>query len=134
MLDWSKDYETGIPLVDTQHKVLFENINKLENLVGNKAVTRPEVDRLVQFLATYAANHFTFEERCMQRYHCPAHKVNEAAHAKFLEVFGAWKVEYDRLGPTAALLQQLHATTSAWIRQHILKVDIQLRAVATAAV
>ena len=50
MLQWSSQYETGVPLVDTQHKVLFEQINKLEQLTQEPQIHPADVDRLIHFL------------------------------------------------------------------------------------
>lgn len=129
MLQWSSQYETGVQLVDTQHKVLFEHINKLEAMTHSAHIPAGDVDRLVHFLEGYVVNHFKFEEQCMNRYHCPSHEENIQAHAAFLAAFGKLKAEYQVQGPTAAFLQKLHSAASSWIHQHILKVDIRLKTV-----
>lgn len=132
MLQWSSQLETGVPLVDTQHKVLIEHINKLEAMTRDPSTHQGDVDRLLQFLESYVANHFRFEEQCMHRYHCPSHEENIRAHAAFLEAFGKLKHEYQIVGPTHAFLQKLYSTASSWIQQHILRIDIQLKRVVPA--
>jgi hemerythrin len=129
MLTWNSQYETGVPLVDTQHKVLFEHINKLEAMTHEPEIHAGDVDRLVHFLEGYVVNHFKFEEQCMNRYHCPNHEENAKAHAAFLDAFGKLKTEYQAQGPTGAFLKKLHRAASDWIHQHILRVDIRLKMV-----
>lgn len=129
MLQWSSQYETGVPLVDTQHKVLFEHINKLEQMTREPQIHPGDVDRLIHFLESYVVGHFKFEEQCMNRYHCPTHDENIKAHAAFLDAFGKLKAEYKVQGPTAAFLNKLYGAASSWIHNHILKVDIRLKAV-----
>jgi len=130
MLTWSKQYETGVALVDTQHKVLFDHINKLEEIAQSKEVRIGDLDRLVRFLESYVISHFSFEESCMKRFHCPAHEENTRAHAQFLEAFGKLKAEYQTLGPTHAFVTKLHSAASNWIRSHILNVDTKLKSAA----
>jgi len=130
MLQWSSLYETGVPLVDAQHKVLFENINKLEEMTRQSEIHPRDVDRLVAFLEGYVVNHFNFEEQCMKRYHCPAHEENKRAHAQFLDAFGKLKAEYLVQGPTHAFLTKLNGAASNWIHNHILKIDMKMKGVA----
>lgn len=125
-------YETGVPLVDTQHRVLIEHINKLEQFTRNPP-HRAEIDRLMQFLESYVVSHFKFEEQCMQRFHCPNHEENHRAHGQFLEAFTKLKLEYQQNGPSALFLNKLYSTASSWIHQHILKIDTRLKTVAPAA-
>lgn len=130
MLTWKTEYETGVALVDNQHRVLFEQINKLEQLAAAPRIDKAEIDRLLAFLGNYAASHFTYEEQCMHRFHCPAHGDNVRAHAQFIEVFTRFMADYQVQGPTPELLRRLQSTASAWIQSHILKVDLRLRDVA----
>lgn len=127
MLTWKPAYETGLELVDSQHKTLFQYINKLETLVAAPAIDTQAVDQLIQFLEHYVANHFKFEENCMQRYHCPAHEANAKAHQQFLEVWGKFRQTYAKEGANRELLSKLHHLDVTWIEHHICKVDTKLR-------
>jgi hemerythrin len=137
MLEWKTDYETGVPAVDTQHKVLFDNINRLETLLTKHEVERPEAEYLLGFLEQYAAQHFRGEEMCMARFRCPSHGRNKEEHAQFLDTLALARNEYAATTEPRAVLQRLHETLVWWINQHILQVDIQLKdcpGVKTAAV
>ena len=59
---------------------------------------------------------------------CPAHEKNKQAHAAFLGVFGKFKERYDKEGPKPDLLRSLQTAAASWIKEHILSVDIQLKA------
>lgn len=127
MLLWKTDYETGSPLVDGQHKMLFEKINKLEQLLAAPQMPTVEIDALLSFLENYVANHFKFEESCMASVHCPAHAENKIAHAQFNAVLAQFKRDYAVRHADKNLLRGLHTSASAWIQGHILKVDIKLK-------
>jgi hemerythrin-like metal-binding protein len=127
MLTWSEQFATGSALVDTQHRMLIDRINKLEQVLQGPPPTKAVCDEMLDFLGSYVATHFKFEEQCMARYKCPAHEKNQQAHAAFLGVFAKFKARYLAEGPQPELLKKLQIDASDWIKNHILSVDIQLK-------
>lgn len=128
MLVWNDSFATGSALVDTQHRMLIDKINKLEELLNGPPPSRIICDELLNFLGSYVTTHFKFEEQCMERYHCPAHEKNKQAHAAFMGVFAKFKERYLKEGPKPEVLKALQSAASDWIKNHILTVDIQLKA------
>ncbi len=127
MLAWSKDFETGSPLVDTQHRMLIEKINEFGRLLNGSPPAKDAIDELVEFLDSYVRFHFAFEERCMDHHQCPAREQNKKAHAAFLDFFQDFSERYLVEGPKPELLQRLQDKASDWIRNHILTVDTKLK-------
>ena len=127
MLTWSEEFATGSALVDTQHRMLIEKINKLEQLLNGPPPAKATYDELLDFLGSYVGTHFKYEEQCMARYKCPVHEKNKQAHEMFLGVFTKFKGRYLAEGPKPELLKSLQQTASDWIKDHILTVDIKLR-------
>jgi hemerythrin len=134
MLEWKADYETGVPTVDTQHKVLFDNINRLGKLLGKDDIERAEANYLLQFLESYAEQHFKGEESCMARYRCPAYGKNKEEHAQFRTILGFAIGQYETTATPKVVLVRLHESMVWWIHNHILKVDIQLKGCVSAKV
>ena len=128
MLTWTEEFATGSDLVDTQHRLLIEKINKLEKLLNGPPPPKAEYDELLDFLNLYAVAHFKFEEQCMSSNKCPAHEQNKQAHATFLHAFAILKDRYQTEGSKPELLDSIQRTASEWIKYHILTVDINLRA------
>ena len=92
--------------------------------------TREECEflvHLVEFLESYADMHFRFEEGCMESYRCPAHQKNKQAHEQFRASIQEFKQQYHAEGFRIEVLKQLHEWAAAWIKDHILQVDVQLR-------
>lgn len=58
---WSANFETGIALVDQQHRQLVQLLNKLAGHLGHRA-SPVELDAVFHELAAYADYHFTAEE------------------------------------------------------------------------
>ena len=130
MLQWSEQFETGHPLVDTQHRMLISYINRLEDLAQNTQPSRMEVElflRFIEFLETYILTHFREEEECMNRFKCPIRAENVLAHRSFLEFFRKFKARLEAEGFRPEVVQELHESCSAWIQQHILRIDVQLK-------
>jgi hemerythrin len=128
MLEWKPDYETGVPAIDTQHKVLFDNINRLGRLLDKEEIEVVEADYLLDFLRQYVVQHFRHEETCMARFRCPSHSKNKEQHDQLTNALTHFSQEYEIHGPLRDMLQRLHTTMVWWISSHILKVDVQLKA------
>jgi hemerythrin len=127
MLTWNQQFATGSPLIDTQHRMLIDQINRLEQLLNGPPPPQSTIDQLLTFLGSYVSTHFKFEEQCMEQHRCPAHQKNKQAHAAFLEVFSKFKARYAAEGPKPELLRSLQQAASDWIVNHILAVDVQLK-------
>jgi hemerythrin len=128
MLIWNKDFETGSPLVDTQHRMLIEKINELGKMLQGPPPSKATVDQFLEFLASYVKVHFTFEERCMDQHQCPVREQNKNAHAAFLAFYQDFSKQYLVAGPKPELLHSLQKMASDWIVNHILTVDTKLNA------
>jgi hemerythrin len=130
MILWTKQFETGLEKIDQQHQMLISKINHLEEQLHNTNPTREEcefVTQLVDFLESYADTHFKLEEACMARQRCPAHAQNKQGHERFRGFFRDYKRRCEVEGYTVELLRNLHDAASSWIKDHILKIDTQLR-------
>ena len=127
MLEWKSEYETGVPELDAQHKVLFANINQIGKLLEKPEIERSEADRLLVFLENYARQHFGGEETCMERFRCPAHARNKMEHEMFLHVLRIARDEFEAATMPRKVLERLHESMDWWLNDHILKVDVQLK-------
>ena len=136
MILWTKQFETGTEQIDQQHHMLIFNINHLEMQLTSTNPTKLESEflvHLVDFLQAYADAHFELEEQCMECNRCPAHLRNRQAHEAYRRIFRNYKQRCESEGFTVELLRELHETASIWVKEHILKVDTQLRTVSLKA-
>jgi hemerythrin len=130
MLAWSDQFETGHPLIDAQHRMLFSYINRLEVMSQKTGFTREEFEyflRFVEFLENYILVHFKNEEQCMYRFRCPAHQDNLHSHREFLEFYREFALRLDSKGCGPEAVKELYHFCSNWVRQHILRIDMQLK-------
>jgi hemerythrin len=127
MLEWKSDYETGVPELDAQHRVLFDNINRIGKLLDKPEIVRSEAACMLEALERYAAQHFSGEEACMARFRCPAHARNKKEHEMFLHILKIARGEFESASVPKRVLERLHENMVWWINDHILKVDVKLR-------
>jgi hemerythrin len=131
MLIWSKQFETGVSEIDTQHRQLIQHVNRLEALLVQTNFSRKEIEFLLEFvtfLENYVETHFSYEEDCMLRYRCPAHEKNKQAHEYFRGLFLKFRERIGKEGMRMELIAELNQTIQSWIEGHILSVDTGLRA------
>lgn len=131
MIQWTKEYETGFPELDEQHRKLFELIEEMTDLIDAPTIDVQAGLKVIGFLEDYASNHFECEERCMAETHCPSRDINREAHQLFLEGVHRFKCDFAGGCDKRELLTLLQTSLSAWLRNHILKIDTKLKNVAT---
>lgn len=123
-MEWSQDFESGLPEIDDQHRHIFELIHRVH--VG---VDRPSIREVLVELEQSTRHHFDCEERIMVEYEYPEVARHAAEHATLLRevegyrdnaVFGA---------------RQLNSVLCNWLMSHTMMEDrplarhvLQLRA------
>lgn len=80
-LHWSSDLETGIEVIDTQHKRIVDYLNELNaaNDNGDTDVT----NRVLNQLVDYTLTHFAFEEELQAKANYPFLKAHKRVHDIF---------------------------------------------------
>jgi hemerythrin-like metal-binding protein len=76
-------YETGIEEVDTQHKNLFQALNRL-GAAFQKGTAGEEVKTSLAFLAEYTVDHFNAEEAFMQKMGYPKFTAHRMQHSQLV--------------------------------------------------
>lgn len=86
MLQWKDDFSVGIPLIDEQHKRLFEIGNTIAELLktydGQDAFI--EIMDQIDALVEYTKYHFEQEEKLMDHYHYSDIEAHIKEHRDFI--------------------------------------------------
>ena len=125
-MEWSETYATGIPQIDQQHQALFKATSALADAVASPDGAA-EYARVLVFLMQYCKDHFVFEERCMAQHQCPTAATNKAQHAGLMEMLGEHQRHLSAQGYDQRDAQILVTTLQHWLRNHIGRVDRELR-------
>lgn len=83
MLWWTDDLETGISIVDEQHKNMFDKANEIFDLDPNEDVEK--IKKIFTFLMNYSTNHFYEEEQLMIQYEYEDFIEHRDQHNYFVE-------------------------------------------------
>ncbi len=117
-LDWNPSLDTGIDIIDSQHRRIVDYINQLHDAQQNG--DRDQVGDVIEELVDYTISHFAFEESLMENAGYPFLAPHKKVHAlfvrkveKFVERFAAGE------DVTAELLQMLQK----WLLNHIKNED-----------
>jgi hemerythrin len=126
MLEWNTTLETGNPGIDRQHREIFAKLNGIETAIRD-AADKESLIRLITALLDYSYLHFHQEEHAMNCSRCPFHDANCDAHREFIVRLRGWLGVIMAGNAPASLLQEIHAESCRWIKNHIEQVDIGLR-------
>ena len=115
-----------MPEIDDQHRRLFDMLNQLEAQRLRKEPAGKMME-IVKGLARYAQEHFSREENCIEKCACAVGSVNKLAHQRFIRLVENSLREFCSTPPPPAFFDGIHREMEDWIRNHICKIDVQLR-------
>lgn len=119
-VEWSCDFETGIPIVDEQHQGLFATINRLSVLCNGTTVPEEAMNEVLAALSEYVRVHFETEEGLMEAAGSPDLPEHRKAHHGFVNrlvtVLGCTPLSRSDGLALSIFLQR-------WLISHILTVD-----------
>ena len=121
-IQWTESLAVGIPLVDEQHKELFNRVNMLLD-ASSKGKGKEEITGLVEFLGAYVVTHFRSEEGQMAQAGYPSLTAHKQLHSDFINDFEGLRVAFKANGATTVLVLQLQHKVVEWLLQHIGKED-----------
>lgn len=129
---WNENFETGISIIDEQHRVLVDLLNKLANcLIGSSTL---EINTAFNGLAAYAALHFDEEEAVWSEFFTDDSWLSshQITHASFLPAIIEIK---ERYGDAALsdITEQIVKYLIRWLAFHIIDNDKRM-AIAVKAV
>lgn len=117
----TKDYLTGIALLDREHAKLFHIINETSAMLDSNAWDIQFLAaNLLQELSEYAATHFLHEEEYMENIHDPELSLQKMEHAAFIRHIHNFPVHEDI---TLEDLNELIQFLVHWLFRHILHSD-----------
>jgi hemerythrin len=123
-VEWSPRYELGVPLIDAQHRQLFETAGALIEQVS--AGRTEAVAPTLAFLRKYALEHFAAEQALMVASGYPDADPHAAEHARFAEEVGALVTRHAREPRSPWLASNLAVVVADWLRSHVLGADAAL--------
>ncbi len=124
MLSLSKDLETGVEKIDSEHKELIKRINKLVE-VGGSSASHEEVEKTIDYLGDYVVKHFSDEEELQTKSKYPGYPEHKKLHTLFIDDFAKLKAEFEKNGNSMEFTMKLNNTLVTWIVKHIKGEDVE---------
>jgi hemerythrin len=123
-LHWSSTLKLGVPILDAQHRELFERVDRLLDsmLHGDRSEAAP----LASFLRDHVVLHFAAEEQLMSDLRYPEAAPHSAEHRRFAATILELDAALRQHGPTADLVLRLESEVTAWLRDHVYVADVAL--------
>ena len=122
LMEWTPDLNTGISLIDDQHKMLCSYINTLHRAMLQDTLEENGKE-IVNNLKSYTASHFSTEEHYFSRSGYPDVDQHKQLHKKFVDKVSdaANKISTSQTQVGADLLEFL----KSWLLNHIRVTDHQ---------
>ncbi|MES9898525.1 MAG: hemerythrin family protein [Sedimenticola sp.] len=122
--DWFEKYRIGVPLIDADHRSLFDEVYKLRDNLNNE-IDLVQMGQSIQFLYQYVGAHFAREEQLMREKHYPRYAHHKAAHHHLRRVVFAVQKIY-RETPERVDKGKLEKFLEFWLTEHIQGMDMEL--------
>lgn len=127
MISWSPSLEIGVPIIDSQHRELFERAAQFEAAV-HAGFTGSRLGEVFGFLAEYARTHFASEERLMGAVGYPGTSEHLREHREFTRRLSLLVPLWDAEGDSTVVVQLLRDFIATWLAEHVSSSDQRLGA------
>ena len=124
MLTLSKDMETGVEKIDSQHRELINRINSVL-ATGEKSTSKEETKKTIDFLGEYVAKHFSDEQEIHLKNKYPKYEEHKAKHTHFVNDFKKLEDEFVANGNSMEFMMKLNNSLITWIVKHIKGDDVE---------
>ncbi len=125
MIEWSAIFETGIPVVDEEHKQLFRMLNHMAAEVGKGEQNEDSLNESLDSLMAYSEQHFMDEEKIMMQ-----HKIDNRhfllqrmEHQSFIYDVTRMRSEVLLDDSITDRFEKLVKFVASWLIYHTLRTD-----------
>ncbi|OIR05574.1 bacteriohemerythrin [mine drainage metagenome] len=113
-MEWTRDLESGITVIDTQHKRIIEFINELHDACQTQ--NADETSHVMEGLLNYTVTHFEFEEALQERAGYPYLKAHRRIHEIFMKKVAEIRT---RSAKGEDVAPELLTLLKGWLASHI---------------
>jgi len=113
-MQWTQDLETGIHVIDVQHRRIVDYINELDH--ASQTANADEVKHVLDELVDYTVTHFQFEEELQERANYPFLKAHKKVHEIFKRRISTF---LERANKGENIVPELMSMLRIWLSSHI---------------
>lgn len=119
-IDWTDNLNTGITLIDEQHRKLIGIINDLHTAM-KAGQSKNILDEILSRLLEYTKYHFSAEEKLMDQYSYPEGVAHKKKHSDMAADVAVMIKKNETGGPANSVM--VLTFLKEWLTNHILKTD-----------
>ena len=122
LIQWNDSLSVSVGDMDGQHKKLFALINGLNDAM-RAGKGKDIMSSLLKGLYDYTVEHFSAEEKVLEKYAYPGLMSQRVEHRKFTGKIAEYQTLFEK-GSTSLSIQIMDFL-SDWLKNHIMKTDKQ---------
>ena len=115
---WDSKLDTGIDVIDAQHRRIVDYINDLE--IAKSKLDKRLVNDVIEQLIDYTQSHFGFEEEMLEEAGYKFLKPHRKVHELFIRRVTDFTM---RAAKGEDVADELHSMLSKWLLNHIANED-----------
>jgi hemerythrin len=121
-ISWKQEYNTGVEMIDAQHKRLVDIINMLHDAI-QAGSEQEALQGILQKLTDYTKYHFGFEEGLLEKLGYAKLEEHKEEHQEFIDLIEgiAGHLRNGKLNTGDMLLKYMRS----WLSNHILIEDMR---------
>jgi len=120
LISWKESYSVNNAVIDQQHKRLISYINQLHTAM-KEAKGKEILQKILDDLVFYTKEHFSTEEKLMEKNNYPQTTFHKMEHAKLTKEVVDLQKKYSA-GKTSLTLDVMMFLKN-WLNKHILESD-----------
>ena len=113
-MKWIPEYNTGIDVIDDQHKRILDYINEIVDIADS--ADRARIKQILDNIIDYTQSHFTFEESLQEEADYKYRVPHKRVHDLFIKKIESYR---DRFAMGHSIESELHEVLSKWLINHI---------------
>ncbi|MCQ4347652.1 bacteriohemerythrin [Pseudomonas stutzeri] len=120
-ISWTSEFETGIDIIDEQHKRIFEYLEEIDHAIKTRDIG--EIEQVIKSLIDYAISHNAFEESLMEKAGYPMLEAHHEVHERFKERAHAYRERFGNGEDPIRLAREVRSDIGLWLTNHIKRDD-----------
>lgn len=116
-ISWSPDYETGIDIIDQQHRRMFDYLDEINHAIATESAE--EVEQVIRELIDYSICHNTFEERLMSQAGYPMTDAHCEVHNAFKIRAHSYAFQLSQGDDALRLAREIRTDIALWLINHV---------------
>lgn len=113
-IEWSSEFETGIEVIDEQHKRILHYINDIDEVCFTH--DREKIKEILDNIIDYTQSHFTFEESLQEEAGYQFAVPHKKVHDLFIKKIEDYRLRFLKGEPVEGDLYQV---LTKWLINHI---------------